>query len=786
MTDYSIELYNFILAFALIINIVSVYKLVRTTGYGKKEEWIMKLHMLGVLMVVVDWACMVLRPRGINTYTYILNVLFLYMYSMVGYVMAYYMLALYLERFAYNCKFRIAFSIPAVVWTVLLLISCRTMWLFRVDERGLHANGMWFWWAYIIFGNAYYYALFIQTVYRLIVTHLRKRERTLPIVFATPMVIGSSIQFLKPEVPGINLAMAVTFFIIVINNIEAIYKRERKITRFLEKDAQSVNADLQWHQNIQNILTKNAIYTYEFDVTTGEIAEDIVDVNGVNYTLELGMKSPCNFDDMIIMSKVDSVASSLSDMDSIADFNCETLLKAYEKGTTAVELECHYITTGAYHRITYMMSEDPLSGHIKALVTANDVTILKQKEKLELAEKERRSKELEAALEASDKAGKAKTSFLFNMSHDIRTPMNAIMGYTELLEDNIEDKGKASYYIDKIKQASEFLLSIIDNVLEMARIDYGKTVLEEKPADINSLVTLMESVMGEGFEKKNIEFKTYVNVTHEYLYIDITKMREVLLNLLSNALKYTNEGGHVSLHINEIQAKHDKMARYEMIVTDDGIGISKDFLPTIFDEFAREKNTTESRIQGTGLGMSIVKKLLDLMGAEISIESDIKKGTKITICSEFRIASKQESDGGARENEVPSVNLYEGNRILLAEDNEMNAEIAIVRLEKAGFVVEHAKDGAVCVKMLKEKPAGYYDFILMDIQMPNMNGYDASRCIRSMEDENKNKIPIFALTANAFKEDRENALKAGMNGHIAKPMKLEKLMEMLDKEFKTY
>lgn len=779
MTSYMREIYNCILIFALLINVISVRKLVKTTGFSEKEEWVLKLHMLGMAMAVLDWVCVWLRPMGLTALTYFLNVAFLYAYSMVGYIMAYYMLELYLERFAYNLKFKLAFSIPALVWFIFLAISCRYQWLYKMNERGFGPNGMWFWGSYIVFGNAYYYALMIQTVYRIIVTKLRKRDNTLPLVFSTPLIIGSTIQFMKPTVPGVNMGMAITFFIVCINNVEAIYKRQKKISRVLEKESRSVNADLQWHIDIQNILTKNAIYTYEFDVTTGIIPEDIVDKNGINYTKELGMKSPCRFDEIIPLSKADSFASSIEGLNSLSDLTTELMLEAYNSGITAIELECRYTTTGAYHRVTYMMSEDPLSGHIKALVTAHDVTILKQKEKLEIAEKERRSRELEAALEASDKAGKAKTAFLFNMSHDIRTPMNAIMGYTDLLDENIDNHDVAKDYVNKIKKASEFLLSIINNVLEMARIDYGKVALEEKPADINSLIELLSSVMSEDFKKKNIDFKIIVNVEHYYVYADNTKIREILLNLLSNALKYTNEGGHVTITITELAPKHNKMGCYQVVIEDDGIGISKEFIPTIFEEFSRERNSTESRIQGTGLGMSIVKKLLDLMGASIEIESDLGKGTRITTMGEFRLVENPISEN-VKNQEEKIENKYAGNRILLAEDNDMNAEIATVRLETEGFLVEHAKDGEIAFKMMQDNPAGYYDFILMDIQMPNMNGYEATKAIRQLDDEGKKNIKIFAVTANAFDEDRQNALDAGMNGHIAKPMKLEELMKMLD------
>ena len=386
-----------------------------------------------------------------------------------------------------------------------------------------------------------------------------------------------------------------------------------------------------------------------------------------------------------------------------------------------------------------------------------------------------------AQLEIANASSAAKTAFLFNMSHDIRTPMNAIIGFTELLEKHLDDEELARSYIRKIQTSNGFLLSLINNVLEMARIESGKTTLDETYWNAyvfyDSLYAMFESQMRE----KGIEFVRSAKVEHEEIICDETKLREILLNILSNALKYTPSGGRVTMTLSEIPSDRPGYAMYRTVIEDTGIGMSEEFLPHLFEEFTRERSTTESRVSGTGLGMPIVKKLVDLMQGTIEVESHIGKGTKFTVTLPHRIAEKRET--GPLEEEAVSFDAerFRGKRILLAEDNALNAEIAITILQEAGLEVEHAEDGVICVDMMEKAEPGYYDLILMDIQMPNMDGYKATQTIRSFSDPKKAGITIVAMTANAFEEDKQNAYRAGMNLHIAKPIIVEELMSTLAK-----
>lgn len=389
-----------------------------------------------------------------------------------------------------------------------------------------------------------------------------------------------------------------------------------------------------------------------------------------------------------------------------------------------------------------------------------------------------------AQLEIANASNAAKSAFLFNMSHDIRTPMNAIIGFTELLEKHLDDKELSKKYIKNIQTSNDFLLSLINNVLEMARIESGKTTLDETYCNAyvfnDSLYSLFDSQMKE----KGIEFTRYADVEHANVICDETKLREIFLNILSNALKYTPSGGKVSMRLTEMASDKPGYVMYRTEIEDTGIGMSEEFLMQIFEEFTRERSSTESKVNGTGLGMPIVKKLVDLMGGTIEVESKIGKGTKFTVILPHRIAENGDEAHLAEKVCAYDDGHFRGKRILLAEDNELNAEIAMTILEEAGFEVEHASDGIICVDMMEKAEAGYYDLILMDIQMPNMDGYKATQTIRKFSDVKKAGIGIVAMTANAFEEDRRNAYKAGMNGHIAKPIKVDMLLSALEEIFK--
>lgn len=389
------------------------------------------------------------------------------------------------------------------------------------------------------------------------------------------------------------------------------------------------------------------------------------------------------------------------------------------------------------------------------------------------------AEKLQLSAAEAQEASEAKTRFLFNMSHDIRTPMNAIMGFTELLNRNLDDQEKARGYLRKIQNASSLLLTIINQVLEMARIESGAVTLKLEAADLSALFHSVNTVFEADIQKKNIQYSEDAHVPHKFAYCDKTKLEEIYLNIVSNAIKYTPDGHAIRVEIHELPFEDKKKACYRFTCEDSGIGMSADYLPHIFDEFSREHTTTENKVVGTGLGLPIVKSLIEQMGGTIQVESTQGVGTKFTVDLTLTLASREEVYSSSEASAETEHAKLRGRRILLAEDNELNAEIAIELLGEEGFLIERAADGEECCTMLAQAPEGYYDLILMDIQMPRMNGYEAAAKIRGMADVKKAGIPIIAMTANAFAEDRQAALDAGMNAHVAKPIDMAVLLPTL-------
>ena len=380
--------------------------------------------------------------------------------------------------------------------------------------------------------------------------------------------------------------------------------------------------------------------------------------------------------------------------------------------------------------------------------------------------------------EASAKeANLAKTQFLHNVSHDIRTPMNAILGYSQLMKKELTNP-KLVHYQEMIEQSSQLLLSIINNVLDMARVESGKMELDENYEVVENITQLVCGAFAAEASKKNIELNKIVNVEHKHIITDSTKMQEILSNLISNAIKYTSAGGKVTIDTRELPYDKEGYTLIQTKVSDTGIGMSEEFLPSLFELFTRERNTTLSKIPGTGLGMAIVKNLVDLMDGSIEVESELGKGSTFTITIPHKIANKDYTNRNIESSNEFDID-FKGKRILLAEDNELNAEITTTILSEMGFEVKAVEDGILCVNEMQHQPANTYDLILMDIQMPNMDGYKATHCIRHLSQPEKANIPIIAMSANAFEEDKKKAFDVKMNDYITKPIDFQKMEEVL-------
>ena len=396
----------------------------------------------------------------------------------------------------------------------------------------------------------------------------------------------------------------------------------------------------------------------------------------------------------------------------------------------------------------------------------------------EIVKRQKEQKEILAdALHNAEVASKAKSSFLFNISHDIQTPMNAIIGFVRLARDHAEDKRQVLDYLTKVERASSHLRRLINDVLDMARLEKGDLELELAPCNIRTSVKETEQMFRGRMEEKGLNFDVKTDqIEHDYVVCDSLRMKQIALNLLSNALEYTQRGGSVIYEVRQTGVDSHGYVCMEMRIRDTGVGMSEEFQKHIFGVFEREKSATQSGVQGTGLGLAITRQLVELQGGTIEVHSEKGVGTEFVVRLKLEAASEEEVDAGNAGENL----LFHGKRLLVAEDNPLNQEVAATLLSEEGFQVECADDGLEALRMVSESAPGYYDLILMDTQMPRMDGYETAREIRSLADPDLAGIPIVALTANAFEEDKKEAFASGMDGHIAKPFDLDKVNAVLE------
>ena len=474
-------------------------------------------------------------------------------------------------------------------------------------------------------------------------------------------------------------------------------------------------------------------------------------------------------DHNILLEQVNRLIAKPFRQSSVEFYDSKTIAKRLE-GKNSLFHTCER-TDGTWILSMIVPQKYDENGRVVSVLLANRDFTEEKKRELEQEEALRQEKI------KAEKANEAKSIFLFNMSHDIRTPMNAIVGYSQLMKKELTNP-KLVHYQEMIEQSSKLLLSIINNVLDMARVESGKMELDENYEVVGNITQLVCSAFAAEASRKNIELNIIVNVEHKHIIVDSTKMQEILSNLISNAIKYTSAGGKVTIDTKELPYDKEGYVLIQTKVTDTGIGMSEEFLPSLFELFTRERNTTLSKIPGTGLGMAIVKNFVDLMNGSIEVESELGKGSTFTITIPHKIANKDYTNRNI-ESSNEFDNNFVGKRILLAEDNELNAEITTTILSEMGFEVKAVEDGILCVNEIQHQPVNTYDLILMDIQMPNMDGYKATHCIRRLLQPEKANIPIIAMSANAFEEDKKKAFDVKMNDYITKPIDFQKMEQVL-------
>ena len=658
--------------------------------------------------------------------------------------------------FMKGIELKLILAIPTFVIAFLAFTAPWNGLLFTIGEGNIYQRGTLYLfqpiitYAYIIF--AALTAVFCSSKHKL--TLPRSSERSF-VVFALIPIAGGLYQYFNPGLPVLNgcITMAIVYIFIILQREEG--DNQRAIIEYLSNDYKMV------------MLVEG---------TTGGITI----YRGEHYVVDTLGKPSSSFSSFTEFVKEMAKTAVFEDdrEDFIAALSQDRIEYAFRRSSEYyVDFRLCYGGEYVYCQMKLVMPDsDQIDSSMLVGYHIIDEQIKKEKQV---------QNELEFAREAAETANRTKSSFLFNMSHDIRTPMNAILGFANMAKKYSDDKEKVEECIDKVQTSGTHLLGLINDILDMARIESGKVEIEVEPIDVREAADRLTTILGDLARDKDIKLSVSLeDVENPYVYLDELHVNQILLNIISNAVKYTENGGKVDITIKEMLSSDKERAHYRFIVSDTGIGMTEEFLDHVFDSFERDKNEALAGIQGTGLGMSITKRLVDIMHGNIEVESTLGEGSTFTVDLEFK---KYEGDFEAlvtaeaeQEQEATEITL-DGKRILLVDDNELNREIASEILAETGAIIEEAEDGVEAFDKVRESDPGYYDIVLMDVQMPRMNGYESTKAIRALENEALANIPIIAMTANAFDEDREDALEAGMNEHIAKPIDVVKLFDCLRK-----
>lgn len=609
----------------------------------------------------------------------------------------------------------------------------------------------------------YFFIVMIYSVVCLIHGELRKikydKKRMLNTFFfsLTPLLFGFG-QMYFPDAPFYSIGFMFTSVLIYGYNISV--EHEKYIHELHKKENDELS-------NIVQSLSANYEAIYYVDLQTNHYK------NFVKNT---------QYD-----KKIDSVIKVSDDFFDVLPQNIKKVVYEPDKEivikNTKKETILNKLKNDDAYSFNYrlMIDEKPIYHQIKCVKSGDKLIVGVFNIHQQMEEHAQRDESLRIAKEKAESANKAKSAFLFNMSHDIRTPLNAIQGYTELVEKNLDNKEKVINYLSKIKQSNNHLVKLLNNVLDMSRIENSTVTITEVPFDVIEGFNKLLAMVQIEADQKDIQITNqFVDIQNQYLLVDVLHLNQILINVLNNAIKYTKDGGDVCMIVQQMSSTKKGVVPMKISISDTGIGMSKEFVKHIFEEFKREKSTTQSKVEGTGLGMSIVKRLIDLMDGKIDIQSEEGVGTTVDLLLKFKVCS----EGEYRESiNTQTKFLFEqvslnNKRVLIVDDVEFNREIVTEVLQDEKMLVETADDGIVALQKVKDNPPTYYDIILMDVQMPGMNGYETTRKIRELGSDYE-KIPIIAMTANAFEEDKQNAIKSGMNAHMAKPIKIDDLKNIL-------
>lgn len=557
------------------------------------------------------------------------------------------------------------------------------------------------------------------------------------------------------------------FYVFIEDATERLKKRLMELEEINEELKDAYSREHQY----QRAILHNSVSFFEVNLSQDEFltsASQVVDGRVVDVFEFMGLSPVTKYS-----AYIEKCAEQVNEGERAAYrqfFDIDRLIRCFHKG----ELEQDYEVWAAdsfgrrrLGRYVVLLGRQEYSGDIIALSVCTDMTDQIERQNL-----------LQIALRQAQSANIARSTFLMNMSHDIRTPLNAIVGYTDLLKGNC-DNNKIVDYVDKIKNSSNQLLSIVKESMEVTWVESGKAVLTEMNCNIYDIIREIIGDVELMMDKKDLDFHVKCDdIRHKYIYVDAIRLKEILNQLLDNSAKYTNSGGYICLTVKEEEDAPEGYGQFIFAVEDNGIGIEDDFKENLFQAFTREKSTTMSKVLGTGLGLTVVKTFVDMMEGTIQVESKVGEGSVFTVKILFKLGERNEDENSAKRKILDRSSLI-GKRILLVEDNELNAEIAQELLAQFGFIIEGAENGLVALEKVKKSSPGYYNAILMDIQMPVMDGYEATRQIRKLDNSELANIPIVALSANAFSEDQQKSIECGMDAHFPKPIEIENLVDLL-------
>lgn len=661
-----------------------------------------------------------------------------------------------------NIKYIVAIPFGFLFFTILLNISSGI--LFDVDDEGVYSNGPYVAIIFVI-ENLYYFGALIRTItlFSKFNDDLKKQQCYAVFSFTIiPVFAGIGLIF-NPFYPYYGMGYVLAAIIIYLFILSK--EREKLIT---EKTVKDEREQIKRSTQMIDILSSDYSSVYYVNLDTETIIPYRVNDRTKMY---LGNNDEASLKYMEQLKLYVNYDVSEDDQEGVLEFiSVDNIRKILRDRKSAVKKYINYL--GYYWELKVVKIENKPDFNTIAIGFANKDSEIRSEHQNQVLIEEARRK--------AESANKAKSTFLFNMSHDIRTPMNAIIGFTNMARKNIDNPERIVECLNKIDSSSDHLLKLINDVLVMSRIESGKVTLNLEPVDISDFVESTKIIVQQSAFEKNISFTAdCIGVYDKYVKLDKLHLRQILINIIGNSIKYTNSGGNVEFIVRQVHCDEKDTVCFDFSVIDNGIGMSDEFQSRIFDAFERERSSTVSGIEGTGLGLSITKSLVNVMGGTIDVQSNIGVGTTVTVRLKFESCSEQDIKKNVEEN-IDSYSV-KGSKVLLVEDNELNTEIAVDILKDQGLEVTAVSDGYEAVEVIRTSSVGRFDFILMDIQMPVMDGYTASRKIRQLENAPLRYIPIFAMTANAFEEDKIKAMEAGMNGHIAKPISPAKLVSAISK-----